>query len=107
MKLLVKLGPSDLNRQDEPKIEHKSQKRIMSLCAAATPIKKARMVSEFTLTGPIKERKPNMQTPECHGSEVFLCYTHAISEAKVSLTENINIHTCGLELDRLYTFPRD
>ena len=45
-----------------------------------------------------------MQTPECHGSELFLCYTHAPSEAKVSL---INIHTCGLELDGLYTFPRD
>ena len=48
-----------------------------------------------------------MQTPECHGSELFLFYTHAPSEAKVSLTENINIHTCGLELDGLYTFPRD
>ena len=38
---------------------------------------------------------------------MFLCYTHAISEAKVSLTENINIHTYGFELDGLYTFPRD
>ena len=54
MKPLVKSGPRYLNRQDEPKIEHKSQKRIMSLCAAATPIKKARMVSEFTLAGLIK-----------------------------------------------------
>ena len=27
-----------------------------------------------------------MQTLEYHGSEVFLCYTHAPSEAKVSLT---------------------
>ena len=34
---------------------------------------------------------------------MFLCYTHAPSEAKVSLTENINIHACGGELDRLYT----
>ena len=25
MKLLVKLGPRDLNRQDEPKIEHESE----------------------------------------------------------------------------------
>ena len=44
-----------------------------------------------------------MQTLEYHGSEVFLCYAHAPSEAKVSLTENINIHACGGELDRLYT----
>ena len=27
---------------------------------------------------------------------MFLCYTHAPSEAKVSLTENINIQTCGI-----------
>ena len=40
-----------------------------------------------------------MQTLEYHGSEVFSCYTHAPSEAKVSLTENINIHACGGELD--------
>ena len=40
-----------------------------------------------------------MQTLEYHRSEVFLCYTHAPSEAKVSLTENINIHVCGGELD--------
>ena len=32
---------------------------------------------------------------------------HAPSEAKVSLTENINLHACGDELDGLYTFPRD
>ena len=48
-----------------------------------------------------------MQPLEYRGSEVFLCYTHAPSEAKVSLTENINIHACGGELDRLYTFKRD
>ena len=46
-----------------------------------------------------------MQTLEYHGSEVFLCYTHAPSEAKVSLTENVNINACGGELDGLYTFP--
>ena len=32
---------------------------------------------------------------------------HAPSEGKVSLTENINLHVCGGELDVLYTFPRD
>ena len=37
-----------------------------------------------------------MQTLEYRGSVVFLCYTHAPSEAKVSLTENINIQTCGI-----------
>ena len=47
-----------------------------------------------------------MQTLEYHGSEVFLCYTHAPSEAKVSLTENVNINACGDELDGLYTFPQ-
>ena len=48
-----------------------------------------------------------MQTFEYHGSEVFLCFTRAPSEVKVSLTENINIHACGVELGRLYSFPRD
>ena len=48
-----------------------------------------------------------MQTLEYHGSEVLLCYTHAPSEAKVLLTENVNIHACGGELDGLYTFPRN
>ena len=48
-----------------------------------------------------------MQTLEYHGNEVFLCYTHAPPEAKVSLTENINIHAFGGELSGLYTFPRD
>ena len=46
-----------------------------------------------------------MQTLEYHGSKVFLCYTHAPSEVKVSLTENVNINACGGELDGLYTFP--
>ena len=31
----------------------------------------------------------------------------APSEAKVSLTENINMHASGGELDGLYTFPLD
>ena len=48
-----------------------------------------------------------MQTLEYHGSVVFLCYVHAASEAKISLTENINKHTCGGYLDGLYTFTRD
>ena len=48
-----------------------------------------------------------MQTLEYHGSEVILCYTPVPSEAKVSLTENINIHACGGEFDGLYTFTRD
>ena len=39
MNLLVKSGPRNLNCQDEPKIERKSQKRILGLCAAATSIK--------------------------------------------------------------------
>ena len=47
--LFVKSGPRNLNRQDETKIVRESQKRITSLCAAAALIKKARMVSRFTL----------------------------------------------------------
>ena len=41
MNLLVKLGPGDLNRQDEPIIQGESWKRIKSLCAAAASIRKA------------------------------------------------------------------
>ena len=37
---------------------------------------------------------------------MFLCYTYAPSEAKVSLTENISMHACGGELDGSYTFQR-
>ena len=48
-----------------------------------------------------------MQTLEYRGSEVLLRDMHAPSEAKVSLTENINIHACGGELDGLYKFIRD
>ena len=33
---LVKSGLGDLNRQDEPKIERESHRRIKSLCAAAS-----------------------------------------------------------------------
>ena len=47
--LLVKSGPRDLNRQSEPKIGWKSQKRITSPCAVAASIKKARIVSALTL----------------------------------------------------------
>ena len=50
MNLLVKSGPCDFTRLDEPKIkEHESQKRIMGPCAAAASTKKAKMVSAFTL----------------------------------------------------------
>ena len=41
MNLSVKLGPGDLNRQDEPRIQGESWKRIKSLCAAAASIRKA------------------------------------------------------------------
>lgn len=43
-----------------------------------------------------------MQTLEYRGSEVFLCDIQAPSEAKVSLTENINVHARGSELGGLY-----
>ena len=57
MNLLVKSGPRGLNRLDEPKIEHESQMRIMGPCAAATSIKKARMVSAFTLVNKFSENQ--------------------------------------------------
>ena len=38
MNLLVKSGPRDLNRLDEPKIERETQRRIMGPCAAAASI---------------------------------------------------------------------
>ena len=41
MRLLVKSGPGDLNRQDEPKINCESHTSIKSPCAAAAYIKKA------------------------------------------------------------------
>ena len=47
MNLLVKSGPRDLNRQNEPKI--RITQRITSPCAVAASIKKARIVSAFTL----------------------------------------------------------
>ena len=56
-------------------------------------------ISRLLNLGAIKFRKPNVQTLEYHGNEVFLCYTHASPEAKVSLTENINIHAFGCELN--------
>ena len=54
---LVKSGPRGLNRLDEPKIEHESQMRIMGPCAAAASIKKARMVSAFTLVNKFSENQ--------------------------------------------------
>ena len=58
MNLLVKSGPCDLNRLDEPKIkEHESQKRIMGPCAAAASTKKAKMVSAFTLVNKFSENQ--------------------------------------------------
>ena len=38
MNLLVKSGPRDLNRLDEPKIERETQRRIMGPCTAAASI---------------------------------------------------------------------
>ena len=54
MNLLVKSGPRDFNRQDEPKTERESQKRITGPRAAAASIKKARLVSAFTLVKYLK-----------------------------------------------------
>ena len=55
MNLLVKSGPRDFNRQDEPETEGEIQKRIMGPRAAAASIKKARLVSAFTLVNKVSE----------------------------------------------------
>ena len=55
MNLLVKSGPRDFNRQDEPETEREIQKRIMGPRAAAASIKKARLVSVFTLVNKVPE----------------------------------------------------
>ena len=55
MNLLVKSGPRDFNRQDEPETEREIQKRIMGPRAAAASIKKARLVSAFTLVNKVSE----------------------------------------------------
>ena len=74
------------------------------------------MASAFTIVNKVSENKSlikcrsdQVKKTRCadHGSDVFLCYTHAPSEAKVSLTENTNIQSCGGEFDGLYTFTRD
>ena len=54
MNLLVKSGCRDFHSQDEPRRERESQKRIWP-CAAAASIKKARMVSAFTLVNKVSE----------------------------------------------------
>ena len=50
--LLVKSGPGNLNRQD-----FQSQKKIKGACAAAGSVKKARMVSVFTIVNKVSENQ--------------------------------------------------
>ena len=57
MNLLVKSDPRDFNPQDEPEIECDIQKRIIDPCNAAASIKKARMVSAFTLVNKFSENQ--------------------------------------------------
>ena len=58
MNLLVKLGPGNLNRQDERNLKYSaSQRRIHSPCAAAASIKKGRVVSAFTIINKVSENK--------------------------------------------------
>ena len=78
------------------------------------------MVGAFTIVNKVSQiqslikcmsdqvkKKADVQTLEYHETEVFLCYMHTPSKAKVSLTENVNRHACGGEFDGLYTFTRD
>ena len=64
--LLLKSGPRDLNRLEEPKMERESQKRIMSPCAAVASIKIARMVSAFTLVNKVPENQSLMKCRSGH-----------------------------------------
>ena len=75
--LLMKSGPGDLNRLDEPKIERKSQTRIKSPCAAAASTKQARMVSAYTLVNKISEnwsltksRSDQIKKTKCAASRI-------------------------------------
>ena len=61
------IRPWDLNRQDEPKIERESQKRIMRPCAAAASIKIARIVSAFTL---VNKESENQSLIKCRSDQV-------------------------------------
>ena len=49
MNLLVKLGPGDLNRQDEPRIQGESWKRIKARAPRSPQSGKWRMVSTIRL----------------------------------------------------------
>ena len=55
MNLSVKSDPRYFNPQDEPEIECDIQKRIIDPCNAAASIKKARMVSAFTLVNKVSD----------------------------------------------------
>ena len=63
LNLLVKSGPRDLNRQDEPKIE----REIIGPCTAAASIKKVRVVSAFTLVDELSE---NQSLIKCRSDKV-------------------------------------
>ena len=68
------------------------------------------MVSVFTIVNKVSENQLLIKYRSNQvkkTKQVFLCYTHAPSEAKVSLSESINIQACGGEFDGLYTFRRD
>ena len=57
MRLLVKSGHGDLNRQDEPKINCESHTSIKSPCAAAAYIKKATNGECITLVNKVSENQ--------------------------------------------------
>ena len=57
MNLFVKLGPSDLNRQDEPRIQGESWKRIKSPCAAAASIRKVTNGEYSTFSNIVSENQ--------------------------------------------------
>ena len=57
MNLLLKLGPGDLYRQDEPRIQGESWKRIKSPCAAAASIRKVTNGEYSTFSNIVSENQ--------------------------------------------------
>ena len=75
MSLLVKSGPRDLNRLNEPKIERKNQRWTKSPGAAAASINKATHGECITLVkkvsenqSPIKYRRHKVKKTKCADS---------------------------------------
>ena len=82
MNLLVKLGPGDLNRQDEPRIQGESWKRIKSLCAAAASIRKATNGEYNTFLNLVSENQSLIKYRSDQVNKKQMCRLLSSMEAK-------------------------